>query len=80
MPVSFLDMGARACRFPVSGAGLDMMVCGEPAPAGASYCPACRARAYQPVPARPTRPVACGYTRVAAEPVEREQDLTEVFA
>lgn len=37
------------CRFPKSGSGVHLLMCGEPTiPDTATYCPACARRAYQP--------------------------------
>lgn len=47
MPKPFIDSGLYECRFPVSGVGMNMMICGAPIVEGHSYCPACCAIAYR---------------------------------
>ncbi len=39
---------SRACRFPIAGRGVEMVICGKPVPerAKAWYCEACYQRAY----------------------------------
>lgn len=78
MGVPFLDAGFRRCRFPVSGEGLSLIVCGEPTVVGASYCSACHARAY--VGAREPRPVRCEYSRPRRVDADLAPDLVEVMS
>lgn len=78
MPVPFLDARLGQCRFPVAGERLSLVVCGEPARAGSSYCPACHALAYRGASA--PRPVACAYVSPLAPSTDRALDLVEVMS
>lgn len=46
--MSFLDAatGRRWCLWPMSGAGAEMVVCGDPRDTGCSYCATHRAKAF----------------------------------
>lgn len=46
--ITFLEVLNGQCRFPISGTGATMLVCGEPALPAQSYCAACKALAYYP--------------------------------
>lgn len=45
-----IDCERHHCRWPVDGAGADLMACGDAARPGSSYCPKHHARAYAPPP------------------------------
>ncbi|WP_311276131.1 hypothetical protein [Methylobacterium sp. WCS2018Hpa-22] len=78
MPVSLFDARAGQCRYPVSGEGLSLIVCGDPVAPGKSYCPACCRVVF--VRASTPRSAKCAYTVKRSAPAERERDLVEVYA
>jgi hypothetical protein len=48
MIITFLEVLNGQCRFPISGTGATMLVCGEPTLPAHFCCAACKALAYYP--------------------------------
>ncbi|WP_296585701.1 GcrA family cell cycle regulator [Xanthobacter sp.] len=69
-----------ACRWPLRGEGLGLVVCGARAKEGASYCPAHRRMAYVPGTAHEPRPAYDVHVIPARSSKRREADLVDAFA
>ncbi|MFG1246777.1 GcrA family cell cycle regulator [Xanthobacter flavus] len=69
-----------ACRWPLRGEGLGLVVCGAKAGEGGSYCAAHRRMAYVPGTAREPRPAYDVYVIPARSSKRREADLVDAFA
>ncbi|MFG1376141.1 GcrA family cell cycle regulator [Xanthobacter autotrophicus] len=78
--VAFLDAGADACRYPLRGEGIGMVICGGGREAGHAYCPAHMRVAYRRPDSRPVRPPASDMQRARPAPAERETDLVDLLA
>lgn len=74
------DLRHDACRWPLRGEGLGLVVCGAHAGEGASYCPAHRRMAYVPGTAREPRPAYDVHVIPARSSKRREADLVDAFA
>ncbi|MFG1226051.1 GcrA family cell cycle regulator [Xanthobacter wiegelii] len=69
-----------ACRWPLRGEGLGLVVCGARAKEGASYCAAHRRMAYLPGTAREVRPAYDVHVIPARRSKRHEVDLVDAFA
>lgn len=78
--VAFLVAGADACRWPLRGTGIDLVICGGGRGAGHSYCPAHMRMAYQRTDTRAVRPPASDMQRARPARAERETDLVDLLA
>lgn len=78
--VAFLDAGADACRWPLRGTGIDLVICGAGQAARHSYCPAHMRMAYQRTDTRPVREPASDMQRARPARAERETDLVDLLA
>lgn len=74
------DLRHDACRWPLRGEGLGLVVCGAKAGEGASYCPVHRRMAYVPGTAREPRPAYDVHVIPARSSKRREADLVDAFA
>ncbi len=74
------DLRHDACRWPLRGEGLGLVVCGAQALEGASYCPAHRRVAYVSGTAREPRPAYDVHVIPARSSKRREADLVDAFA
>lgn len=78
--VAFLAAGADACRWPLRGTGIGLVICGGGRGAGGSYCPAHMRMAYQRTDTRAVRPPASDMQRARPARAERETDLVDLLA
>ncbi|MFG1370715.1 GcrA family cell cycle regulator [Xanthobacter oligotrophicus] len=78
--VAFLAAGADACRWPLRGTGIGLVICGGGRGAGHSYCPAHMRMAYQRTDTRAVRPPASDMQRARPARAERETDLVDLLA
>lgn len=78
--VPFVSSAHDACRWPLRGDGLGLVICGAGQVPGRPYCPAHVRMAYVPLATRDVRPPADGLRARSPARAERESDLVEMFA
>lgn len=78
--VAFLAAGADACRWPLRGTGIDLVICGGGCGPGHSYCQAHMRLAYVRPDTRPVREPASDMQRARPARAEREADLVDILA